>query len=305
MPVFTEEEIRLAQRQLTDYFHHWRHGLGNRYDRRSRKDAIAKIQFPVKVPVFHNPRRITEVWDEAGPASLKNRAIQAMKQLSERTDIAGLRFVKILGWGGLGVAALFETVNDSGRRTRVVCKMDLHKEYPCVAGEIEMHLVSCPLCLLSLRCALTVSQIKRTAGANHVIQRVVLQEERKQVPPRSSRQRSSRRTTNRRFSVAESSRENRDEDEYLQLDRDEVMHEMKLDTKEDLDTDQRVLFIEYMRRGRFDDHIGKVAILKSRFPDLVLWHIFDCCKCWTNERSGEEGLTDANSVPRRCRHGIP
>jgi hypothetical protein len=41
MPVPTEEEIRQVQRQITDYFHHWRLGLGNRYDRRARKDAIA------------------------------------------------------------------------------------------------------------------------------------------------------------------------------------------------------------------------------------------------------------------------
>jgi hypothetical protein len=136
--------------------------------------------------------------------------------------------------------------------------------------------------------------MKRTAGAKHVIQRVVLQEERKQLPPRSSRQRSSRRTTNRRLSVAEPgpSRENRDEEEYLHLDRDEVMQEMKIDTKEELDTDQRVLFIEYMRRGRFDDHIGKVAILKSQFPDLVLWQIFDCCKCWDNKLKWEKRLTN-------------
>jgi hypothetical protein len=76
-----------------------------RHDHRARKDAIAKIQFPLKgqwpgferpkKPVFHNLRRITDVWDEAGPAALKNRAIKAMKQLGQRTDIAGLRFA---GW---------------------------------------------------------------------------------------------------------------------------------------------------------------------------------------------------------------
>jgi hypothetical protein len=59
---------------------------------------------------------------------------------------SGFQCVKVLGWGDLGVASLFEKTDPTGRRMKVVCKLDLHRNYPCVASEIEMHLVSFHRC---------------------------------------------------------------------------------------------------------------------------------------------------------------
>jgi hypothetical protein len=62
------------------------------------------------------------------------------------------------------------------------------------------------------------------------------------------------------------------------LDKDEIANDMKTILTEELDADKRVLFIEYMPRGRFDDYLGRIAVTGKRFPDQVLWQIFDCWK---------------------------
>ncbi|KAK3312779.1 hypothetical protein B0H66DRAFT_504724, partial [Apodospora peruviana] len=61
------------------------------------------------------------------------------------------------------------------------------------------------------------------------------------------------------------------------LDRDQTMADIKMDTREELDTGGNVLFIEYMSRGRFDNYLCQTAIYRSdAFPTKVLWQIFDC-----------------------------
>ena len=157
------EEIRAYQRQQTDYFYFWRLGQGRKYDREARRDAIAKIDFPRqgKWPGFerpqpggaepehmmkrrYRPRPIASVWSEAGPSSTKLAAGEAKQRLVRKMETAGFRFVKLLGWGGLGVAILFETIGkgEKGERMKVVVKMDLYQDTKCIWSEILMHLVS-------------------------------------------------------------------------------------------------------------------------------------------------------------------
>jgi hypothetical protein len=122
---------------------------------------------------------------------------------------------------------------------------------------------------------------------------VVVQDQRnsKQLPSaRSSQQRSSRHTGKHPSVQAgtASSRATKDGDDFLELDKDEIANEMKTILTEELDADKKVLFIEYMPRGRFDDYLGKIAVTKKRFPDPVLWQIFDCCKCESEDLTGSE-----------------
>ena len=82
------------------------------------------------------------MWEGAGPENYEKKAKEAALKLAEKIAVADFKLVKVLGWGGLGVASLFETVTDSGKKVKVVCKMDLHGDHPCVAKEIAMHVVS-------------------------------------------------------------------------------------------------------------------------------------------------------------------
>jgi hypothetical protein len=145
------DELRAMQLHMTDYFRFWRAGLGPRYDLNARKDALATMQFPTpgRWPGFAKPkdirrapRRITDVWQGAGPDEYKKTATYAARKLAEDVAVVDFRLVKVLGWGGLGVATLFETFAPAGRKVKVVCKMDLHGHHPCVAKEMAMHVVS-------------------------------------------------------------------------------------------------------------------------------------------------------------------
>ncbi|KAK4132684.1 kinase-like protein [Trichocladium antarcticum] len=264
-PPHTDEVIRKFQRELTDYFSFWRAGQGRKYNRQDRHAAAAKIEFPKKgkwpgfprgqPPPSRRLHRIQKVWDEKGPSNKYPAARQVNSQMAARMQVAGFRFVKILGWGGLGVASLFEAV-DPGRGTKkVVCKMDLRRDVPCVKGEIEMHL--------------------KTAGAKHVIQRVVLArpsargaaaEPPPAVAGRAPGYRQPRGAALRAALQAA----------IGGLLSPEARAAAEEDARQKLDEDQGVLFIEYMERGRLDDHIAKVAIKGTHFPNEVLWQVFDC-----------------------------
>jgi hypothetical protein len=156
MPLPTEEELRRMQRAMTDYFHFWRRGHAHRWDRWERQAHFEKMPFPRKGKwpgfdksedrdkTFRKPRKIAQIWDAAGPGYTKFRASQVTKTMESRMEVAEFKFVKILGWGGLGVASLWEAVSPMGRKRRVVCKMDLFDHNPCAEDEIQMHLVSYP-----------------------------------------------------------------------------------------------------------------------------------------------------------------
>lgn len=99
------DEIRVFKRQQTD-FYFWRQGKGDRYDPRVREDAIARIPIPkgkwtgperTKGRVRHKSRRIGQVWNMVRPLMAKGLVMEANKRLMARVEVAGFRFVKILG----------------------------------------------------------------------------------------------------------------------------------------------------------------------------------------------------------------
>ncbi|KAK4040783.1 hypothetical protein C8A01DRAFT_35158 [Parachaetomium inaequale] len=276
-PQPTIDELRAMQLHMTDYFRFWRAGLDQRYNLPTRKEVLAAMQFPVpgRWPGFprpkevrHAPRRIKDMWGGAGPRDYEKTAEEAALGLAERIAVADFKLVKVLGWGGLGVATLFETITAGGRTVKVVCKMDLHGEHPCVAKEIDMHV--------------------RTAGAKHVIQRVVLHGKHKRqtagglsapVPPKDESEGEDE-DEDGFYELDKgdvtSADADRDEYEFLEVEPDEIAQEMKADILKQLDANRRLLFIEFMERGRFDDCIGKAGRGPVRFPNRVLWRIFDC-----------------------------
>ena len=152
-----DPELGAVQRQSCDYFDFWRQGRENLHMPDYRRDEIAERQHPRKGQWrgFDDkdiPKRRQLKYEGypivgysgKGPDQLVDAAEDASEMLTEKMEAAGFRFVRILGWGGLGVAAMFEAVDKdekTGKRKKIVCKMDLHSGYSYIGPEVEMHKV--------------------------------------------------------------------------------------------------------------------------------------------------------------------
>lgn len=56
------------------------------------------------------------------------------------------------------------------------------------------------------------------------------------------------------------------------------MEREKAETKrKELDLHDNALFLEFLERGDFHRHLCKASVEKTRFPDRVLWELFECC----------------------------
>jgi hypothetical protein len=148
------------QRKLTDYFDYWRDGIANKWDG-TRAPEYLRMQFPrpgamPDWPLDHRPGPIGNVdleWKDMSLASgveeTKEAAEKANMELRSRMVFAGFKFVKLLGWGGCGVAALYQydplpgTVGASVGvlKPKVVVKMDIGEDGdpPTIPTEIKNH----------------------------------------------------------------------------------------------------------------------------------------------------------------------
>lgn len=56
------------------------------------------------------------------------------------------------------------------------------------------------------------------------------------------------------------------------------MEQDKAETKrKELDAHDSALFLEFLERGDFHRHLCNASVAKTRFPDRVLWELFECC----------------------------
>lgn len=98
------------------------------------------------IPAVRRPRKFPFRHDVSGDGSstMLQHARRAAKKMSREVEVAGFRFVRILGFGGLGVASLYEAEDKNAEmevRRRVVCKMDLWETKMLIRREINSHLV--------------------------------------------------------------------------------------------------------------------------------------------------------------------
>lgn len=148
--------------------------------------------------------------------------------------------------------------------------------------------------------------LQRTAGAKHVIQRLVLQGKPRKtetgiLPWKAI-------NVARRQNVGPEPPQEEKElfDDLVYLDKNKIAADMRQTAREGLDADNSVLFIEFMHRGRFSDYIGKAGRAQAPFPSPALWQIFDCRKSSRRLEQGEKAYTHGlNSVPCPRRFGVP
>jgi hypothetical protein len=146
----------------------------------------------------------------------------------------GFKYIKSLGWGGLGLVTLFEFVGENGQREKVVCKASLSKDDDALNHEKNMHMVRKSISIHEISLGLhadNVSLLQKVAGAKHIVQQIILR------PPPG----------------AESG-----------------LGEVTDRGREELDYEPGLLFIEYMPRGRLERYVSKAAKIGTPFPNLVL-----------------------------------
>ncbi|ROV98751.1 hypothetical protein VMCG_06765 [Cytospora schulzeri] len=180
--VSRESELRSVQRETTDYFNEWRAGRAGWYDRRRRRDNIARIVHPragqwpghvdllgpdswPPVEISRQPYIFSSSLGSSSGAlfvmSMDTRdrlmeANNAVDWIGRRFKPARFRFRKRLGYGGCGVAALFEMVDRRGRAVPVVVKTDLKRDRRDTIRKEKENMIS-------------------MAGAKHIVQRILLQ----------------------------------------------------------------------------------------------------------------------------------
>lgn len=117
--------------------------LGRPHPRPGRWPGLDAATVPaVRRPRFQRPFRHDT--PGRGSSDRLKHARRAAKKMTRELEVAGFRFVRILGFGGLGVASLYEAEDkdaETGVRRRVVCKMDLWDAHPLIWQEVNTHMV--------------------------------------------------------------------------------------------------------------------------------------------------------------------
>lgn len=146
------------QRKIADYYDFWWQNKYSKWDPDERKAIYRNAQFPRPRPKRQRVPRTTRVGKQkmAGrplraPLMLNylrgnaDREDDAQQRVDETmTDLKDTRveLVKILGWGGNGVAALFDVRDVDDGRERVVAKMAFSDLEDILDGERVHHRVS-------------------------------------------------------------------------------------------------------------------------------------------------------------------
>lgn len=134
--------FRDVQREQSDYFAYYRMGRASSWSRHKRREAIHNLEFPRRHPshwpsfgpppprpgpsTFKEPqpyRKSQEDVKKEGPSSAVQRRAKRLERLLAQE---GIKFEKVLGWGGFGMACLFSM--DGGDR-KVVVKIELEGKY--------------------------------------------------------------------------------------------------------------------------------------------------------------------------------
>lgn len=71
--------------------------------------------------------------------------------------------------------------------------------------------------------------------------------------------------------------------------------------KRHLDADENLLFIEFMRRGNIDTYLEKLGAQRLRFPNAILWQIFQCCKYLVPPAEEPQSGAQANIIDQCSR----
>ncbi|KAK3334297.1 kinase-like domain-containing protein [Neurospora tetraspora] len=135
--------LRDVQREQTDYFAYYRMGRASSWSRNKRRDAIHNLEFPRRRPThwpgfgpppprpgrntFREPEPYSKSQEDAkkeGPSPGVQRRARRLERLLAQED---MRFEKVLGWGGFGMACLFTMPGGGGQGggEKVVVKIEL------------------------------------------------------------------------------------------------------------------------------------------------------------------------------------
>ena len=147
------EDFEILRQQTTDFARLYREGRSVEWQPARRRRAWQKLQLPrqgVWTDEHRRGRFVNAHPDQfgdlhpyrlrgmsgSGPLHDRAREESAIGEFISDLDVYGLKFKKILGWGGLGAAALFDLRDRNGNLLReVVVKCDLQPDTALVVFE--------------------------------------------------------------------------------------------------------------------------------------------------------------------------
>ncbi|CCC11424.1 unnamed protein product [Sordaria macrospora k-hell] len=146
--------FRDVQREQTDYFAYHRAGRASSWSKHRRRDAIHNLGFPRRHPArwpgfgpppphpgrstFREPAPYAKSQEDGRQESPNSGVQRRAKRLERLLAHEGMRFEKVLGWGGFGMACLFSMTGagrggQGGGGDKVVVKIELEAR-----GTLEM-----------------------------------------------------------------------------------------------------------------------------------------------------------------------
>lgn len=158
---FKEDPEHVYRRQAYyDRFLFYHAGKYLRWDENDRRDVFTGYQLPLPPPIWTplEGARKAEArrrQGHAAPPLRKFKGVRAFHSPSqtkaesaataarETVEGANIRFRKILGWGGIGVAALYDLLLTDGSSKKIVLKANMTKSNSnALVYEKAMHIVS-------------------------------------------------------------------------------------------------------------------------------------------------------------------
>lgn len=149
-----DKEYLKYQKKTTEYFRLWRAGRRDEWnaDPKLHEKQSKDIQFPLPGQwKGHTSRylstrtryRITKASGTLGPQQYRAKVKEVAQNLQGKLSLVQLRLEKLLGWGGQGIACLFNGTDSTGEIFKFVCKTSLQKEYEYILErERRSHFVS-------------------------------------------------------------------------------------------------------------------------------------------------------------------
>jgi hypothetical protein len=151
-----DRALHYLKQMNADYFNFFRAGKAFMWDEDDRRADIKKLVIGQTWPPFRGHSK--ETTDKLLARATRNAStyrVAAFNQLRQMARLAnqdaeireslntaarkawkaGLRFHRVLGCGGNGLAALFEAKNSRGKTLKVVCKMSYSDDNPSIERE--------------------------------------------------------------------------------------------------------------------------------------------------------------------------
>ncbi|KAK3349852.1 kinase-like domain-containing protein [Lasiosphaeria hispida] len=289
------KKLRMHQRRVMDQFSHLRRGLQWKYE--DRKALFKDFVVPRVDPPSWPGHTLTAPPDEregvhyrgnpkAGVAAKKPAAEQAGYALAKKLQPSGLNFVRLLGWGGMGLAALFDGRDDQGHHTFYAVKCNLD---PAKIKQLQAEKTTQESYIRALHIVQVIADLTKRGDASRENTTTVSREPAISMAPTAAAKAVGEGAA-RGMAKQKRKRDDSTEAESSRLAKRQQMEpRLPLSTAEPksqttgqssaslaLPGEPDIIVLEYLPRGDLFRWLCSMGEQKLKIPDRALWLIFDC-----------------------------